>query len=313
MRSVITGASGVSMLSTSEQNPQFIRYSARLAVPEHMTFLESWTERSQVFRTQQRPRRIQFGDSEHQAYEYFETLNVKGGPTLVFYHGGYWQALYAVDFSFIAEAFTNAGINVIIVDYDLCPTVSMLDIQEQILHSFVSIVKSSAKLGFDSHKLILSGHSAGGQMIASILCEDWSAYGLSSDHFTISLALSISGLFDLRPLVGTLINQALAMPEDMAWYLSPLRRKPRLDVPLLLWVGADETDGFLEQSDWLLAEWSEFLTEIERIRIPGHHHFSIVDAFAHAKHPVFETLLERVQVADVLEGKIKDEVDSPVI
>ena len=51
-----------------------------------------------------------------------------GAPVLVHIHGGYWRALDKSDFSFVAAPFLAQGIAVAVVNYDLCPDVSVATI-----------------------------------------------------------------------------------------------------------------------------------------------------------------------------------------
>ena len=47
---------------------------------------------------------------------------------MVFIHGGYWRARMKEEFAFVAGAFTPAGITTVMVEYDLCPTVTLDEI-----------------------------------------------------------------------------------------------------------------------------------------------------------------------------------------
>ena len=51
--------------------------------------------------------------------------------TLLFIHGGYWRALDKADHSFVAPLFVDAGLAVAVINYDLCPDVTIATIVEQ--------------------------------------------------------------------------------------------------------------------------------------------------------------------------------------
>jgi arylformamidase len=76
-----------------------------------------------------------------------------------------------------------------------------------------------ARLG---RSLIVSGHSAGGHLAACMLATDWPAYDASLPQNFVVAAYSISGLFDLGPLVETSINKALHLDAAAARAASPL-------------------------------------------------------------------------------------------
>ena len=52
-------------------------------------------------------------------------------PALVFIHGGYWRALDKSDFSFVAAPFLAQRIAVAVLNYDLCPDVTIAAIVDE--------------------------------------------------------------------------------------------------------------------------------------------------------------------------------------
>lgn len=61
---------------------------------------------------------------------------------------------------------------------------------------------------YSKAKIVLAGHSAGGQLVSNLLHTS-----LLSEQVAKSIAgiILISGVFDLRPLVPTYVNDALKM------------------------------------------------------------------------------------------------------
>ena len=148
------------------------------------------------------------------------------GPIVVFIHGGYWQALDGSFFSHLARGLNACGIGVAIPSYDLCPGVTV----DRIIEEMRMAMRELARLG---QPLIVSGHSAGGHLAACMLATDWRAYDASLPPDIVIAAYAISGLFDLRPLVGTSINAALHLDDATARAASPLFWKvPRAEVSM---------------------------------------------------------------------------------
>jgi len=54
---------------------------------------------------------------------------------MMFIHGGYWRSLDKKDFSFLAPAWVDAGVSLAVVNYDLCPKVTMEEIVRQMLRA----------------------------------------------------------------------------------------------------------------------------------------------------------------------------------
>ena len=247
-------------------------YNARAAVPDYPDFFARWTARSAAFRESARCRLdIPYGTSARQRFDLFPAAS--GAPLLMFIHGGYWQGLDKPMFSFVAEKLVEAGIAVAVIDYDLCPAVSIDDIVAQ-MHRAVAALRHDARdLGFDGEQLYVSGHSAGGHLTAVLMADGGIPGGVS-----------ISGLFDLAPLIETTMNHKLGLDASSARRNSPLYMARASDAPLLLVVGGDESAGFHEQSDRLADAWGN---SCRRLDLPGRHHFSVVEGLAEGDSALF--------------------------
>ena len=67
--------------------------------------------------------------------------------TFVFLHGGYWRALDKSDFSFVAAPFVAQGCAVAVVNYDLCPDVSIAAIVEECRRAVAWVVRDGGGRG----------------------------------------------------------------------------------------------------------------------------------------------------------------------
>ena len=70
--------------------------------------------------------------------------------------------------------------------------------------------------------MLVFGHSAGGHLAACMLATDWKAAAPEISVDLVPAAYSISGLFDLAPLVGVTMNQDLRLDAEEARRVSPL-------------------------------------------------------------------------------------------
>ena len=263
-------------------------YNARAAVPDHGDFFARWELRSAGFRETARCRlALPYGDSARQKLDLFMPEDGDGTPPLVmFIHGGYWQGLDKSLFSFTAEALVAAGAAVAVVGYDLCPAVTIGDIAGQMRAAMAFLNNNADDLGFDGERLYVSGHSAGGHLTAMLIADGKCSGGIS-----------ISGLFDLAPLINTSMNRNLGLDAASARANSPLFMTPPLsttsegDAPLLLVVGGDESAGFHDQSDRLADAWGD---RCRRLDIPARHHFSVVEDIADPQSALFEAIRSMV-------------------
>lgn len=203
-------------------------------------------------------------------------------PVLFFIHGGYWRALDKSYVSFIAEAYRDAGMTVVMPTYDLVPAVRVGGIVDQIREAFAWTVSHLAP-----QRVVVAGHSAGGQL-AAMLALDQAARG----EGPIAGLVGISGAFDLRPLLKTSINRDLRLSAQDAAEASPRLRLRRLEaaarlVPLLGVVGADETDGFKQWTADLVQDWRTHGGDARYCEIAASNHFTVLDQVAEPEGDVF--------------------------
>jgi arylformamidase len=271
-----------------------------LAVVDVEKYFEAW-RRGSLATKQVIPRFDQdlaFGSSQGQRLDVFygdekrhPSNTTSALPTLVFIHGGYWRALDKADFSFVARAYVALGVNVVITNYDLCPTVSLREICRQQARALAWIYHNSPALGLNQNKIVVSGHSAGGHLSAMLLAAKWPLIASDLPVDLVKGAIALSGLFDLRPVSkAPFIAKDLRLSEAEAIALSPIFMPSATNAPLLTAVGELESIAFHDQTTFIEKAWKQNF----QFRIPalGANHFSICDRFATPGDPLFEQSLQ---------------------
>ncbi|XP_069786090.1 kynurenine formamidase isoform X3 [Narcine bancroftii] len=157
-----------------------------------------------------------YGQEDYEKLDIYLPPNSSTAPTLlIYFHGGYWQMLSKDMSGFMVPPLIEAGVTVVVVDYVLAPKGNMDTIVSQVRRSVAYIVQQySAVSG-----VYICGHSAGAHLGAMVLCTDWSEYNVIPK---IKGALLVSGIYDLRPIVHTSVNDLLQMTESDAMRNSPL-------------------------------------------------------------------------------------------
>ncbi len=267
-----------------------VQYSARAAVPEHPQIFQQWREQSERFRSETRCElNISYGEGNRQKLDLFLTdqTNV---PLLIFLHGGYWQAMDKSDFSFISSEMIKFGAAVAVVNYDLCPAVSLKAIIAQIQQAIQWLWKHAGQYHIDVERLHLCGHSAGGHLAAMTLTSDWLEEDSIPPAGLIKSVTAMSGLFELEPLIYTPINDALKLDQKSARESSPVLLYPKMKPPFRLFVGSLESDEFHRQSRDLQNAWSHEGVDISYQNLPGLHHFSLVEQLTRVDSVPFKVL-----------------------
>ncbi|MGD9951568.1 MAG: alpha/beta hydrolase [Burkholderiales bacterium] len=261
-------------------------YNNRELFPDHAQHFARWAESSARARSSMTCYLDRtYGDSPGETLDIFPSR--KGdGSALMFIHGGYWRSLDKRDFSFLAPAWVDAGVSLVVVNYDLCPKVSIERIVQQMLAASVWLYRHAEQYGMDEERLFVSGHSAGGHLAAMMLAALWPVVDASLPKNLYKGAIAVSGVYDLRPLVGIdWLKNDLRLDEPAAFKVSPAFLPPATRAPLALAVGGLESSEFRRQNGLLAARWKPVVQD--SLTLAGRDHFTVVDELAEPHSKLF--------------------------
>ncbi len=238
-----------------------------------------WTTAAQGFREQAQGRLdLPYGPDPRQRFDLFSPAGDAAG-VLVFVHGGYWRAFDKSTWSHLAAGAVARGWAVAVPSYRLAPQVHIRDITQDIHAALLAIAEATAG------PIVLTGHSAGGHLVARMLCDDQTLPPKVAER--IVTCVPISPLSDLRPLMNTAMNDEFRLDEGEALAESPALRRNAMPVPVTVWVGGDERPAFLDQARWLEEAWVQARLHIDA----GKHHFDVIDGLQDPGSPLMQALL----------------------
>ncbi len=250
-------------------------YNPRTAVPDHQQWFDRFADLSR--QTRERHRSIadlRYGPNPKELLDLFVPQSGSRG-TLVFIHGGYWRAMDKADHLFVADPFLAQGYSVAVINYDLCPDVTIATIVDECRRAIAWLASEGERHGACTTPMVVGGHSAGGHLAAMMLATPAQAYGLT--QHPVSAAFSLSGLHDLRPLIRFSLNEQFGLDDAQAARLSPALYPPAARAPVLVAVGGDETAAFRRQTELLWEAWpaNRMSGDTGPLVVPGRHHFSV--------------------------------------
>jgi arylformamidase len=270
-------------------------YSPRLAVGDAQAdaCFARWTgESARIRREVAGSLDVAYGGSAAETLDIFPAKQLNA-PIHFFIHGGYWRAFTSKEFSFVAEPFHRAGVTTVIVNYALCPEVTIDEIVRQCRAALAWTVKNAGSFGGDARRVSVSGHSAGGHLTAMMLATDWTSYGLAPAP--IGAACPISGLYDLGPFPHSFLQPSLRLDADQVARNSPLFLPPLARIPVTVALGSDESAEFHRQSREYAAHLAEAGLSATYVDMPQRNHFTVLDDFGGTGGPLFETVLGQIR------------------
>lgn len=261
-------------------------YNNRELFPDHARHFARWAETSaHARRTMTCYLDRAYGASPGETLDIFPSRQ-GDGSALLFIHGGYWRSLDKRDFSFLAPAWVDAGVSLVVVNYDLCPKVSIERIVQQMLAASVWLYRHAEQYGMDEDRLYASGHSAGGHLAAMMLAALWPVMDRSLPRDLYKGAIAVSGVYDLRPLAHVdWLNGDLRLDDEAALKVSPAYLPPATRALLALAVGGLESSEFKRQNALLAERWKPVLAA--SATVPGRDHFTVLDGLGDPTEALF--------------------------
>lgn len=245
-------------------------YNNRARVPESAALIAGWQREAAAWRAAC-PRAeldLAYGAREREKLDLFHPAGTGDAPLALFIHGGYWKALDRGFASHCARGMNGQGLAVAVPSYDLCPTVPLGTIVEQMRAACRFLW---ARLG---RRILATGHSAGGHLSAMLLATDWRALDPALPADLVHAALPVSGVFELEPLLATSVAEGLNLTAETARALSP-RFLPSPGRPLHCVVGGAESGEFIRQSRDMAMAWGGGFDAL-----PGADHFTVIAPLA---------------------------------
>ncbi|MGI9665910.1 MAG: alpha/beta hydrolase [Acidimicrobiia bacterium] len=211
------------------------QYDQKALVQDFDRYLSMWKTEADRVEATTHIDRMPYGEG---ADEYVEILHSKEPPTGVHihFHGGGWNSLTSEDAWHVAPPWIDTGWDFVSVNYSLLPTVTL---EAQIAQAQAAVQAVVSEV-VGSKRLLISGHSAGAYLAASV--------ALLGSPLAVPFRLVLaSGVYDLEPVRLTSRNAYLGLNQFTAARLSPIR-VPSPDIDAIVLWSATESDELRRQS-----------------------------------------------------------------
>src|SRR4029079_1607682 len=193
-------------------------------------------------------------------------------PTLLFIHGGYWQARAKYVFTIVPEGPLAHGINVALIGYTLAPEAALDEIVAEIHAGIDFLTGQLPTLGAAAGGIVVSGWSAGGHLTSMAL-----------SHPKIRAGMAISGIYDLEPIRHSYLNAKLGLDEPTSRRNSPMMQAGGMTKPLSLVAGDAELPLLRKQTADFAGHRAKYGLPVTYEEIPGANHFTIMNEMVSPK------------------------------
>lgn len=257
---------------------------------DYRPFVRAYQTRSEAARAQVRAEGVgwqllHYGPKPSNTIELALPPNPRG--LLVFIHGGYWQELSAAESLFAAPACIRHGIGFAAIDYTLAPAAGVAVIAAECRAGLKRLLDAVAPLGLGADKVVVAGNSAGAHLAAMVsltASAEWTPPPLRA-------AILVSGIFELEPLIGTSINDALRLDRAGARAVSPACLKVAGSTRALVCWGDNETAEFKRQSSDYALRLEAAGLGCQSFEIAGRNHFDVIFDLVDSTTPLGQTTL----------------------
>ena len=221
------------------------------------------------------PERVAYGSGEFEKLDIYKAKQTNA-PVNVYIHGGAWRNGTAKDFAFLAETFVNAGAHSVIVDFIQVQDAggSLMPMIQQVRSAVAWVYKNAACFGGDPNRVYVTGHSSGAHLAGCTLVTDWqNDFALPAN--IIKGGLMVSGMYDLKPVRLSKRSQYVSFTDEIEQALSSQRHLDKLNAPIVVAYGTQETPEFQRQGRDFAAAVKAAGKPVELIVGAGFNHFEM--------------------------------------
>jgi acetyl esterase/lipase len=216
----------------------------------------------------------------------------KDFPVLFFVHGGGWRQGDRKIYPWLGTMFAKHGIGTVIISYRLSPKVKHPTHIQDVAKAFAWTHKNISKYGGKADQIFISGHSAGGHLVA-LLATDPSY--LKAEGLTIADikgALPLSGVYMIRP--DKRWDPIFGTDAEVLKKASPMEHiKGKLPPFLIAYASKEEDKPIGKMSEQFGKALKEAKCDAAVLKIDDRDHITIIrKAITDADDPLTQAMLK---------------------
>ncbi|QDP84310.1 alpha/beta hydrolase [Chryseobacterium sp. SNU WT5] len=196
-------------------------------------------------------------------------------PVLIFVHGGNWNSGNKDQYGFFGRNFAKKDVITVILEYTLSPTANIDQMTTKIATAIMWVQKNINTYHGDASQIFVTGHSAGGQLVASaVLNPKFEVAENSISGIILNDAAGIDMKDYLEKYPPTTEDDYLATwsNDPKNWYqASPIYFLNEKSPPFLIYVGSKTYPSITTANEHFLTELNKFQPEVKPIILNKKH------------------------------------------
>jgi arylformamidase len=243
------------------------------------------------------PERHAYGSSEVEGIDVYRAAQA-GAAVNIYIHGGAWRKGSAAASAYLAEVLGHAGAALAVPDFVNVEQAadSLLTMVSQVRNAIAWVYRNAALIGVDANRIYVSAHSSGAHLAACTLITDWAGeFGLPAN--VIKGAVCCSGMYDLKGPRLSVRSSYVPFDDAMEQALSPQRHIDRINTPVVLAYGTQETPEFQRQARDFAAALEAAGKSVELLVGHEYNHYEIRETFANPYGLIGSAVLRQMQLA----------------
>lgn len=199
----------------------------------------------------------------------------ENNPVLIFVHGGNWNSGKKELYSFYGKNFAKKGITTVIVGYTLSPEVNYDGMTKQVSEAIKWTQQNISKYNGNPKQLFLTGHSAGGHLVALAAMNP--EYGIDPTSISGIILNDAAGLdmhhyLETYPPTTTDDYLTTWTKNPEVWKkASPIYYLDKNTPPIMMYVGDKTYNSIKIANDRFLKALKPFQPNVEIIHIDKKH------------------------------------------
>jgi len=233
-------------------------------------------------------------DKERNILDVYIPKGVKKAPVVFFVHGGAWVFGNKSVFSGPGKMLAEQGIVAVSTNYRLSPKVKHPEHIKDIAKAFAWTVDHVAEYGGDPGKICLTGHSAGGHLVALLATDESYLKAEKKSFADIRGVAPISGVFTIDAR-AKFFKDIFGEDEDVCRGGSPIHNIGKKHPQFLILHADKDMAGLSEQAEAFHAAMKKEKNATEILQLKDRTHLTILTSAKDPADPVAVALRDFVR------------------